>query len=215
MRFSIKIIFITGIFAIIMIMGLNSCSNTGTQRSVQASTTMEKMQEDISNIIMQLDKTNNSLFELTKPYQTDLKKAYDDFKNNVNTIEGMEKGFEKHANEMKQKGKDYFVEWEKEDNKYKNQQIQELSEQRRAALEEIYGSIALNSIGVKDAFRAYISDLTEIQSYISNDLTAKGMEAIKPISQRVVNDGDDFKYSINRLETAIARAKSELYQNKK
>jgi len=78
---------------------------------------------------------------------------------------------------------------------------------------EIYKRIPLNSIGVKDAFRAYVSDATEIQTYLSNDLTSKGVEAIAPISKRVASDGDNLKYAIQNLEMAIERARAEMAQS--
>ena len=67
---------------------------------------------------------------------------------------------------MNARGKDYFEEWEKEGDKYKNPRIQEFSEQRRLKLSRIYGEIATNSIGVKEELKAYVSDLKEIQKYL-------------------------------------------------
>ncbi|MEZ4550043.1 MAG: hypothetical protein R2860_10665 [Desulfobacterales bacterium] len=113
---------------------------------------------------------------------------------------------------MKARGKDYFEEWQTEGSKYKNPRIQELSEQRRMALADIYGQIPLNSIGVKEAFRAYLSDVTEIQTYLSNDLTSKGVEAIAPMARRASMDGDNLKYAIKDLEMAIEQARAEMTQ---
>jgi hypothetical protein len=171
------------------------------------------MDNDIKLVIVQLDATNASLDELTKPGQSDAKKAFDLYTDNISKIEKMEKDFAKHADEMKARGKDYFEEWQKEDTKYKNPQIQELSEQRRTELSEIYGRIAENSIGVKDAFKAYVSDIKEIQIYLLNDLTSKGIEAIVPISKKVVDDGDNLKYAIKNVQTAIDRARAEMSQS--
>jgi len=207
---SVAFLFIMLIVAVISIAG---CSSTSIQRSKEATTTMQTMDNDIKLVIVQLDATNASLDELTKPGQSDAKKAFDLYTDNISKIEKMEKDFAKHADEMKARGKDYFEEWQKEDTKYKNPQIQELSEQRRTELSEIYGRIAENSIGVKDAFKAYVSDIKEIQIYLLNDLTSKGIEAIVPISKKVVDDGDNLKYAIKNVQTAIDRARAEMSQS--
>ncbi len=171
------------------------------------------MENDIKLVAVQLDATGASLDELMRPGQSDVKKAFSLFTDNVSKIEKMEREFAKHADEMKARGKDYFEEWQKEGNKYKNPQIQELGEQRRMELGETYGKIAENSIGVKDAFKAYVSDAKEIQNYLSNDLTSKGIEAIAAISRKVVNNGENLRLAIKNVQTAIENARAEMIQS--
>lgn len=65
---------------------------------------------------------------------------------------------------------------------------------------------------MKDAFKAYVSDVKEIQIYLSNDLTSKGIEAIAPTCRKVVIDGDNLKYAIKNIQTAIDRAREEMSQ---
>lgn len=197
---------------IIAIISIAGCSLTGLQRSKEATTTMQTMENDINLVIVQLDATGASLNELMRPGQSDVKMAFDLFTDNVLKIEEMEKNFARHANEMKARGKDYFDDWQKDGHKYKNPQIQELSEQRRIELGEIYGHIAENSIGVKDAFKTYVSDVKEIQIYLANDLTSKGIETIAPISLKVTNDGDNLRNAIKNVQTAIERARAEMSQ---
>ncbi len=191
---------------------ITGCASTGMQRSEEASTTMQAVDNDIKLIVTHLDAAGASLEELTRPGQSDVKKAFDLYSDNISKLAEMEKKFSKHADEMKARGKDYFEEWQTEGSKYKNPRIQSLSEQRRMALADIYGQIPLNSIGVKEAFRAYLSDATEIQTYLSNDLTPKGVEAIAPMARRASMDGDNLKYAIKELEMAIERARAEMSQ---
>ena len=198
---------------VVAVIGFAGCDSTGRERSKEATTTMQTMENDIKLVAVQLDATGASLDELMRPGQPDVKKAFNSFTDNVSKIEKMEKDFAEHADEMKARGKDYFEEWQKEGNKYKNPQIQELSEQRRIELGEIYGRIAENSVGVKDAFKAYVSDAKEIQNYLSNDLTSKGIEAIAATSSKVVNNGEKLKFAIKNVQTAIERARAEMSQS--
>ena len=189
------------------------CASTGMQRSERATTTMQTVDDDIKLVVVSLDATGVSLAELMKPGQSDVKKAFELYTTNVTKIEKLEKDFAKHAKEMKTRGADYFAEWQKKGNKYENPQIQALSEQRRRELGKIYGKIAENSIGMDEAFKAYVSDVKEIQKYLSNDLTSKGVESISPISRKAVSDGNRLKYEINKLQTSIAEARAEMVQS--
>ncbi len=213
MKISKKISAILIASSLIILISIIGCSSTGMQRSLQTSTTMETMDKDIKIVIGDLDATGASLEALMRPNQQEIKKTYESFKENVTKIEKKESDFIKHSEEMKKRGKEYFAEWEKEGNTYKNAQIQELSQQRRDELGIIYGQIAQNSVGVTEAFKTYLSDMREIQIYLSNDLTSKGVEAISPISKRIVSDGDNLKYSLTNLQKAIDKAREEMSQS--
>jgi len=186
------------------------CGSNGMQRSDKATTTMQTMDEDIKLVIVQLEATGASLAELIKPGQSDVKKAFELYSDNVAEIAKLEKDFTKHAEEMKVRGADYFDEWQKKGDKYENPEIQALSEQRRIELGAIYGKIAENSVGMNEAFKAYVSDVKEIQAYLSNDLTSNGIESIAPISQQAVTDGHRLNNEIKKLQTSIETARLEM-----
>lgn len=200
------------VLLLIAAFGITSCASTGMQRSQDTQTTMEDMDNDIQEASLQLDATGASLDALMRPSQTDIKQAFNSYSDNVKNMIAMEKKFAKHAEQMKAQGIDYFDEWKKEGTEYKNPQIQHLSDERRAALGEIYDKIAENSIGVNEAFKAYVSDVKEIQTYLSNDLTTKGIAAIAPTSEKVVSNGKSLKYSIQNVQTAIQNARAEMSQ---
>lgn len=193
---------------------LAGCASTGMERSVDATTTMQTVENDIQQIVVQLNATGQSLANLVSPSQSDVKKAFDTFAVDVEKIEKMEASFSSHADEMQAKGKDYFAEWKKEGAKYDNPEIQALSDQRRDELGTVYGRIASNSIGVKTAFKTYVSDVNEIHTYLSTDLTSKGIDAIAEVSRRVVRDGADLKYAIKNMQSAIEAAKNEMAQTR-
>ncbi len=207
-----SLIFIFTIFTAVVLIAAG-CNSNGMERSDKATTTMQTMDDDIKLVIVQLEATGASLAELTKSGQSDVKKAFELYSDNVSKIEKLEKDFAKHAEEMKVRGEDYFDEWQKEGDKYANPKIQALSDQRRAELGEIYGRIAENSIGMDEAFKAYVSDVKDIQMYLSNDLTAKGVESIASISQKAVTEGNRLKNEIKKLQTAIETARLEMAQS--
>ncbi|MDT8323152.1 MAG: DUF2959 family protein [Bacteroidota bacterium] len=193
---------------------LAGCASTGMERSGDATTTMQTVENDIQRIIVQLNVTGKSLDNLVSAGQTDVKKAFDTFTAEVEKIEQMEQSFSAHVDEMQARGKDYFAEWKKEGETYDNPEIQALSDQRREELGTVYGRIASSSVGVKTAFRTYVSDLNEIRTYLSTDLTSKGIDAIAEVSRKVVRDGADLKYAIKNVQSAIASAKDEMAQTR-
>jgi hypothetical protein len=207
-----SLITLSSILIIVTII-IGGCSSTGMERSEKTSTTMETMDKDIKIVIAQLDITGASLEALMRPNQQEIKKTYESFKENVSKMENKEKDFINHADEMKNRGKEYFSEWEKEGNEYKNPQIQALSDQRRDELGSIYNGVAESSVGVKEAYRIYLSDIREMQIYLSNDLTSKGIETIAPVARKIVSDGYNLKYALTNLQKAIDEAREEMSQS--
>ena len=202
-------------FAILItaVIGISGCASTGMERSTDVRTAMQTMDNEIKLIVVQLDATGASLAELIKPGQADVKKAFELYTENIASLARKEGVFNKHADEMAARGDNYLKEWKKADSEYENSAIQELSEERRAAFGELYGRIARNSIGAKSAFTAYVTDAKEIQRYLSNDLTTKGVSAIVPIARKVVDDGNNLKYTITDIQMAIEGARAEMAQD--
>ncbi|MBR9977141.1 MAG: DUF2959 family protein [Bacteroidetes bacterium] len=193
---------------------LAGCASTSMERSDDARTTMQTVENDIQRIVVQLDATGQSLDNLVNFNQTDVKKAFDEFAANVEKIEKMEKSFSAHADKMQARGKEYFAEWKKEGTTYDNPDIQALSDQRRDELGTAYGRIAQSGVSVKSAFKTYVSDVQEIRTFLSTDLTSKGIDAIVEVSRRSVRDGTNLKYAIKNMQGVIESVKDEMAQTR-
>lgn len=201
------------LFCLVTVFAVTACSTTGMQRSEDVQSTMETVDNDISSIIVQLDAIEASLDELTKPGQADLKKAFDLFSDNASKIKEMEEDFANHADQMEASGEAYFEEWDKDIEQYDNPEIQERSEERRAALAETYDKIAQNNVGVKEAFQTYVSDINEIEEFLSNDLTSEGIDSITSIADEVLYNGSRLKSELQNLQSAIEEARIEMRQS--
>jgi hypothetical protein len=199
-----------------MILGVfllqGGCGTTGRQRSNDTRGTMKEVELDYTNAIAQLDATGESLNNIVSANQPDENKALQVYSDNVNKMRNIEKRVFEQSDEMRTRQKNYFEEWRMQGNTYSNPQIQALSEQRRADLSESFTNIANASVGVRGAFKAYVSDITQIQTYLSTDLTPKGIGAITPTAQQAVADGAGLKSAIAPVLDAIASARAELAQ---
>jgi len=196
---------------------LGSCAmfgkgpDTGTKRTA-VTTSMQTVENDIRESVLQVDATGSSLQDLIKPGQIDVKMAFDKYSDNVVKMEQMGNQLMKHTDEMSVRRSEYFTEWEKRGDTYTNPQIQELSEQRRADLGKIFDEIPEARVGVKGALQTYLSDIKEIQNYLSNDLTPNGIGAITPIAQKSITDGDNLKEAVKPVLSALERARGEMLQ---
>jgi len=204
----------TAVLFAVIILGVSlsqaGCFKTGNQLSAKTSTSMEAVEKDYQQALVQIDATGASLENLIKPGQPDVKKAFKEYSANVDKMENLGKLLLEHSDKMSAQGKDYFAEWEKQGNTYANPEIQAQSEQRRADLSVYFVKISEASVGVKGGSKAYLSDIREIRTYLSNDLTPKGVEAITPVAHKAVDDGNSLKGAIEPVLSAIGGVRAEL-----
>jgi len=191
------------------------CATTGNQRSANTRTSMKAVEQDYIQSVAQVDSTRESLETLINTNQSEAKKAFEEYSNNVKKMDNLGKKLFEHADKMGTQQKDYFEEWQKQGNTYTNPQIQALSEQRRADLSKDFARVAEASVGVKGAFKGYMSDIGQIRTFLSTDLTQKGIESITPIVKQAVSDGENLKEAIKPVLSALGDARKELSQDGK
>ncbi|PKN23360.1 MAG: hypothetical protein CVU68_01430 [Deltaproteobacteria bacterium HGW-Deltaproteobacteria-3] len=191
---------------------LPGCATTGSGRAEKTTAKMEVVDSEIRQAVVQIDATGLSLEKLITPGLSDTKGAFETYSDNVVKMERLGEKLIKHTDEMSVRGKDYFAEWEKQGNTYTNPQIRELSEQRRSDLNTVYRKISESSIGVKGWFIAYMRDIKEIQSFLSTDLTDKGIASITPVARKAINDGTVLRNAVLPVLSALDGAKREMAQ---
>ena len=194
---------------------LGGCATTGLDRSVNTSNSIKDVDKEISKMIVQIDATGTSLDTLVLPGQSNLKKSFGSYTDNLSKLDSEGKRVLKRLDEMKSQSKEYFGEWEKQGDTFTNPEIRVLSEQRRSKLAETYAQVPAAGSGVKGAYHAYLTNLKEIQKYLSNDLTPKGVEAITPVAQKSIQEREALKESLRPVVSALDEIKTELYSGKK
>ena len=190
------------------------CATTGMDRSVKTSNSIQDVDTEIRKLIVQIDTTGAALDTLVLAGQPDLKKHFDAYSNDLAKLDHEGKKTLKRIEEMKRDSKEYFAEWEKQGDTFTNQQIRELSEERRVRLAGIYAQVPAAGVGIKGSYNAYLTDLKEIQMFLSTDLTRKGIEGIDPVAKKTIMDRESLKASFVPLIAALDDIKRELYSKK-
>jgi hypothetical protein len=188
---------------------LTGCATTGIDRATKTTNSMQSVESDYRQASIRIDAANASLDNLVKLSQGDTKKAFNAYSDNVDKMERLGKRLDMHTEMMRTRGNEYLKDWE---SSYTSPEIRELSEQRRIEVRENYARIPEASIGVKGALKSYLADISDIRTFLSNDLTPKGIDSIRPIAQRAVTDGDNLKETIKPVLAAIDRVKAGMVQ---
>ncbi len=185
-------------------------STTGLERSEAIQTSMERVDDNIGEIQSQVNAVNSSLSELTRRGQGDIKGSFERFSEEASKLREMEREFVKNADRMESNAEAYFEGWSRADEQYENPEIKRRSEERRQELSQKYDRVNQNSNSVKQDLRSYVSDINEIETFLSNDLTSQGINSIASVSNEAVNKGDRLSSELGSLQTAIASTRDEM-----
>lgn len=194
---------------------LGGCATTGLDRSVKTTNSIQQVDTELMKMMTQIDVTGRSLNTLVTSSKPDLKKSFSAYSDNVAKLDHEGKKTLKRVDEMKSKSKEYFSEWEKQGDTFTNPEIRELSEERRTKLANTYARVPAAGVGIKGAYNAYLTDLKEIQIFLSNDLTPRGVETIAPVAGKSELDREVLKASVTPLLSALDEIKVELYSGRK
>jgi hypothetical protein len=180
------------------------------QRADRATASMETVNADIDISRAHISAVQSSLDQLVQRGQGDVLSSFKAYSNDVEKLIQHGDRWTKNAEDMNKRGREYFAEWAKQDDAYVNPLIQRASEQRRAELGAVYDEIIAASQGVKEAMHTYISDHREAQTFLSNDLTTKGINAISPLIPKISQDGRNLSAALLRVQSAITRAENQM-----
>jgi hypothetical protein len=202
---------ITVIFALVIVLLVTGCfTTTGTERSTAARVTMVDVEEDIRLLLLELSATNSALASLVNPLQNDLATSYEVFVDGNDELEKASTRFIDRSNKMNAEGREYFNEWRKQGDNYTNPKIQELSEQRRSDLGVVYGQIADASVGIEGELKQYVTNVQEVETYFSTDLTTEGVAAISPFANQTILDGFRLSTKLRELLESVEMVRAEL-----
>ncbi|SNB44755.1 DUF2959 family protein [Geobacter sp. DSM 9736] len=187
---------------------LGGCATMrGGQPMAKAPTdTLQKAQTDMKQAVVQVDATTASLETLIKPDQVALQKAFDEYKDNVDKMESVANKINKNDTELRNEGREYFSELQQKEMNYTDPKLREASSERRTDMNQVYSKVPQASSNVKDSLTPYLAQLKQIQTYLTSDLTPKGIEAMRPVAQKAIQDGQALKQAAEPAISAMDRA---------
>jgi len=187
-----------------------ACSSTDNLRqSEKFHYSLEAVDSHIDEIIAQIDAIRSSLNELTNA-PSNLESAFDTYSDDVEKIRAMEEAFAKNFSDLTGSGDAYFNNWDTSGNQYINPEIQSLSNERRAEVYSAYELIKASSAGIREAFQAYVIDVTEIETFLANDLTRQGVNSISSTANTTIRNGENLLADFDELQLAIRETKSKM-----
>jgi len=179
---------------------LSGCGTTsGYKQADKTGAGIAEFRDEVVTGKQAVDATMKSLSAIAATANTDPRKAFQQYSKDVANLESTAAKIRKRAQSMQEKGQAYFKQWEGELASVSNPEIRGLAEQRKAKLQATFESIRKYSEPLKGQFDPWMSDLKDLEKYLSNDLTIAGVDAAKGQFSKTTSEGLEVQKSMDAL----------------
>jgi chromosome segregation ATPase len=177
------------------------CTTMGFERSTNIADTMAKQTKMIQEAKPQVDMMLASLEELTRA-QGDLRPAFKKFSDTLDDTEKVAARTRKTGQTIREKEAEYFAEWQTQAASITNPQIKAATQARQAEVKAKLGDLSQTGKTAGDAYDPFISDMKDIRTYLSNDLTTGGIKKIEPTIDKARRDGAALQKALDEFNRA-------------
>ena len=185
------------------------CATTGFDRSANIAETMAKQVEGVRPAKPQVDAMLASLEGLTRA-QGDMRPAFKQFSQTLDDTEKTAAGARKSQATIREKEAEYFAEWQRQAAEITNPQIKAATQARQAEVKSTLASLSQTGKAAGEAYDPFISNMKDIRTYLSNDLTPAGVKRLEPTIEKARRDGAALQKALDEFNRASERVQATL-----
>jgi hypothetical protein len=204
------------VLSLLLPAGFNVYAAAGYKLADKVGKGIAEFRDEIIKAKEAVNATMASLDKVVAEAATDPRKPFKQFDKNVPRIESAAAKAKKRADEMRERGQEYFKTWEQELASVHSAEIKKLAEERKAKLQTTFGSIKAKLDPAREQFTTWLAHLKDVQTYLRQDLTIVGIDMAKDLIATSKKDGAALQQSLdgviaelNTILAAITPAKVE------
>jgi outer membrane murein-binding lipoprotein Lpp len=175
------------------------CASSGYDQGNKTAANIQTAANRIAALPGKIDKTLASLKDLVEKPQADLRPQYKQFNADLNEVESEAKDIAAARRAMGEQSKEFFATWDAQLATINSEDIKTRSQSRKDEVNEKMQSIKRSYAEAEVAFRPFMNELKDVQKYLSVDLTAGGLAAIKQPVANATSAAGPLKASISKL----------------
>lgn len=181
---------------------LSGCaSNSGYHKADDTSSTIQRTAQEVHKGNGQIDSALFALSSLVNSPAADLKPQFEKYKTAVTKLESLSDDVNTRAADMQAQGNAYFRNWDAELAKIQNEDIRSRSTDRKNAVSARFDRVRSSYVQTKSSFAPFLSDLKDIRTALSTDLTTGGVASIRSTANRANSNVTPLRESLTNLET--------------
>jgi hypothetical protein len=166
------------------------CATSGYDAGTKTAANIQDAANRIAAVPGLIDQTLGAMNDLIQNPQPDLRPQFKKFSSQLDSMISEAKDIGDARRSMDSKGKEFFAKWDEQIAQIHNEDIKARSQSRKEEVSQKLLAIKRSYSEAEIAFTPFVSDLKDVQKFLSVDLTTGGLAAIKsPAANAVKNAG--------------------------
>ena len=178
---------------------LAGCASSGYEKGNKTAANIQAAANLIAALPGQIDTTLTSLQDIVQKPQADLRPQYKQFAANVVDVESSAKDIASARRSMGENQKEFLAKWDEQLAQIKNEDIKARSQTRKDEVNQKLLSVKKSYTVAETDFKPFMSDLRDVQKFLSVDLTPGGVAAIKDTAAKASQHAVPLKASLAKL----------------
>jgi chromosome segregation ATPase len=183
---------------------------TAPEKAEKVAARMLKSKESIDATSAQIQATLASMNAMASAKGPDLVKRYGEFTDHVEKLESMAKKAKSNAEKARSDREAYLKKWASTQDKIQNEQLKAASKARRDELLPKIDALKDSFASVRDTFVPFMQSLKDLELFLGNDLSERGIATASNLMQKCNADGEKMKAEMARATATYEQLASEL-----
>jgi len=179
------------------------CASAGYKKAEKTGAGITEYREEIFKGKQAIDATMQSLGQIMATANTDPRQAFQQYTKDVANLESATAKIRKRSQELKAKGELYFKQWQQELATVQNPEIRKVSEDQKAKMQATFDNIQKHADPLRAEMDPWLSDLRDLRTYLSNDLSVSGIDAAKSLFDKTQSKGAEIQKSMDALVSEL------------
>ncbi len=179
------------------------------KQSAELGKRTAKTSDDVDKYVAQIDKTEQALASVTQAQGKDLRKRYESFSREINSLEESQKQATSDIDQMKSTGSEYFSAWDTSITQMSNPELKQASTERRSKIMKDHDDLAASLNDIGNQLQPFMSNLHDLKAFMETDLSPENIGKASAMIQRSQSDALALKGKIAGVQATLKEFLSE------
>jgi dGTP triphosphohydrolase len=179
------------------------------KQSAELGKRTAKTSDDVDKYLAQLDKTEQALALVSQAQGQDVKKRYESFSREINSLEEAQKQATSDIDQMKSAGSEYFSAWDTSIAQMSNPELKQASTERRSKIMKDHDDLAASLNDIGSQLQPFMSNLHDLKAFMETELSPENIGKASAMIQKSQSDALALKGKIAGVQTTLKQFLSE------
>ena len=206
-----KLLLVMGFCSLVVTLAPTRAGAAGDtfKESAELGKRTAKTSEDVNRYVTQLDKTEQALSSVSHAQGMDLKKQYQSFSKELNSLEKAQINVTSGVDDMKSTGTDYFSSWDTSIAQISNSELKQASAERRVKVMKDHDDLAAALDDIETQLQPFMSNLHDLKAFLETDLSPANVDKAGELIHKSQADAQALKDKIGGVQATLKQFLNE------